>query len=98
KSAAVWFQRLTSTRNTGLEEISYWGNPPYRDARPAANPENCRSQTGRSLSKPPANGRWNGLFAWDECCGGKHAGKIDADGGCRGTGRLAQPIEIGAAR
>jgi hypothetical protein len=32
------------------------------------------------LSKPPANGRWNGLFAWDECCGGKHAGKIDADG------------------
>jgi hypothetical protein len=32
------------------------------------------------LSKPPANGRWNRLFAWDECCGGKHAGKIDADG------------------
>src|SRR4051794_5961392 len=23
------------------------------------------------LSKPPANGRWNGLFAWDEGCGGQ---------------------------
>ena len=22
------------------------------------------------LSRPPANGRWNGLFAWDESCGG----------------------------
>jgi hypothetical protein len=32
------------------------------------------------LSKPPANGRWDGLFTWDEGCGGKHAGKIDADG------------------
>ena len=32
------------------------------------------------LSKPPANGRWKGLFAWDEGYGGKHAGKIDADG------------------
>jgi hypothetical protein len=32
------------------------------------------------LSKLPANGRWKGLFAWDEGCGGKHAGKIDADG------------------
>ena len=32
------------------------------------------------LSRPPANGRWNGLFAWDEGCGGKHAGKIDAHG------------------
>ena len=31
------------------------------------------------LSSPPANGRWIGLFAWDEGCGGKHAGKIDAD-------------------
>jgi hypothetical protein len=33
-----------------------------------------------NLSKPPANGRWNGLFAWDEGCGGKHGGKIDAHG------------------
>ena len=32
------------------------------------------------LSRPPANGRWNGLFAWDKGCGGKHAGKIEADG------------------
>jgi Phage integrase, N-terminal SAM-like domain len=32
------------------------------------------------LSKQPANGRWTGLFAWDESCGGKHAGKIDAHG------------------
>src|SRR3954465_505442 len=32
------------------------------------------------LSRPPGNGRWNGLFAWDEGCGGKHAGKIEADG------------------
>jgi hypothetical protein len=23
------------------------------------------------LSRPPANGRWNGLFAWDEGCGGQ---------------------------
>lgn len=23
------------------------------------------------LSRPPANGRWNGLFAWDESCGGQ---------------------------
>ena len=22
---------------------------------------------GPELSRPPANGRWNGLFAWDEC-------------------------------
>jgi hypothetical protein len=34
----------------------------------------------RALSKQPANGRWTGLFAWDESCGGKHAGKIDAHG------------------
>src|SRR5215218_2768186 len=32
------------------------------------------------LSRAPANGRWNGLFAWDEGCGGKYAGKIDAHG------------------
>ena len=32
------------------------------------------------LSRPPANGRWTGLFAWDEGCGGKHARKIEADG------------------
>src|SRR5215213_7260312 len=32
------------------------------------------------LSRPPANGRWNGLFARDESCGGKHAGKIEAHG------------------
>ncbi len=32
------------------------------------------------LSKPPANGRWTGLFAWDESCGGKHGGKINAHG------------------
>lgn len=32
------------------------------------------------LSRPPANGRWNGLFAWDEGRGGKHAGKIEAYG------------------
>ena len=32
------------------------------------------------LSRPPANGRWNGLFAWDEGCGGKHAGEIEAHG------------------
>src|SRR3954469_1125387 len=51
-----------------------------------------------SLSKPPANGRWNGLFAWDEGCGGKHARKIEAHGGCCGTGGLARPVEIGAAR
>src|SRR3954466_14239525 len=51
-----------------------------------------------ALSKPPANGRWNGLFAWDEGCGGKHARKIEADGGRGGTGRVARPIEIGAAR
>src|SRR4051794_41981549 len=51
-----------------------------------------------SLSRPPANGRWSGLFAWDEGCGGKHAGKIEADGGCRGTGRVACPVEIGAPR
>ena len=31
------------------------------------------------LSRPPANGRWSGLFAWDEGYGGKHAGEIDAD-------------------
>jgi superoxide dismutase, Fe-Mn family len=24
-----------------------------------------------SLSKPPANGRWTGLFVWDESCGGR---------------------------
>ena len=23
------------------------------------------------LSRPPANGRWNGLFAWDKGCGGQ---------------------------
>src|SRR4051794_6117968 len=23
-----------------------------------------------ALSRPPANGRWNGLFSWDEDCGG----------------------------
>src|SRR4051812_23528161 len=34
----------------------------------------------KRLSRPPANGRWNGLFAWDEGYGGKHGGKIDADG------------------
>jgi hypothetical protein len=34
----------------------------------------------RVLSSPPANGRWSGLFAWDEVCGGKHAGKVEADG------------------
>src|SRR4051794_28990565 len=28
----------------------------------------------------------------------KHARKIEADGGCRGTGRVACPVEIGAAR
>src|SRR5215218_5204158 len=50
------------------------------------------------LSKPPANGRWNGLFAWDEGCGGKHARKIEAHGGCRGTGGVARPVEIGAPR
>src|SRR3954465_11507529 len=50
------------------------------------------------LSRPPANGRWNGLFAWDEGCGGKHGGKIDAHGGCWGAGRIARPVEIGAAR
>src|SRR3954447_3260946 len=50
------------------------------------------------LSRPPANGRWNRLFAWDEGCGGKHAGKIDADGGCCETGGLARAVEIGAAR
>jgi cytochrome c oxidase subunit I+III len=33
-----------------------------------------------ALSRPPANGRWNGLFAWDEGCGGKHAGEIEVDG------------------
>jgi hypothetical protein len=33
-----------------------------------------------TLSSPPATGRWNGLFAWDEGCGGKHAGKINAQG------------------
>jgi hypothetical protein len=33
-----------------------------------------------TLSRPPANGRWKGLFAWDEGYGGKHAGKIDAHG------------------
>jgi hypothetical protein len=27
------------------------------------------------LSSPPANGRWNGLFAWDEVSGVKHGGK-----------------------
>src|SRR4051794_4830578 len=32
-----------------------------------------------ALSRPPANGRWNGLFAWEKGCGGKHGGKIDAD-------------------
>ena len=36
--------------------------------------------TAQQLSRPPANGRWKRLFAWDEGCGGKHAGKIDADG------------------
>ena len=36
--------------------------------------------TAAGLSSPPANGRWTGLFAWDKGCGGKHAGKIDADG------------------
>src|SRR3954453_13419748 len=50
------------------------------------------------LSRAPANGRWNGLFAWDEGCGGKYAGKIDADGGCCETGGLARAVEIGAAR
>ena len=50
------------------------------------------------LSRPPANGRWNGLFAWDEGCGGKHGGKIEADSGCCGTGGIARPVEIGAAR
>src|SRR3954466_8599306 len=52
----------------------------------------------RTLSRAPANGRWNGLFAWDEGCGGKYAGKIDADGGCCETGGLARAVEIGAAR
>src|SRR5215204_2098273 len=28
----------------------------------------------------------------------KHAGKIEAHGRCRGTGRIARPVEIGAAR
>src|SRR4051794_35882687 len=51
----------------------------------------CRTYV--CLSRSPANGRWNGLFAWDEGCGGKHAGKIDADGGCCGTGRIARPVE-----
>ena len=32
------------------------------------------------LSRPPANGRWNGLFAWDKGCGGRHAREIEADG------------------
>ena len=32
------------------------------------------------LSRPFANGRWSGLFAWDEGYGGKHAGEIDAHG------------------
>ena len=50
------------------------------------------------LSRPPANGRWNGLFAWDEGCGGKHGGKIEAHSGCCGTGRIARPVEIGAPR
>src|SRR4051794_19752279 len=35
---------------------------------------------GPYLSRPRENARWDGLFAWDECCGGKHGGKIDADG------------------
>src|SRR3954465_12408150 len=50
------------------------------------------------LSKSPAKGRWNGLFAWNEGCGGKHGGKIDAHGRCCGTGDIARPGEIGAAR
>jgi pimeloyl-ACP methyl ester carboxylesterase len=37
-------------------------------------------QTSHYLSRPPANGRWKGLFAWDEGYGGEHAGKIDAHG------------------
>src|SRR6185503_19563464 len=54
--------------------------------------------TDHFRGRPPANGRWNGLFAWDEGCGGKHAGEIDANGGCGGTGRLARFVEIGAPR
>src|SRR4051812_21422984 len=40
----------------------------------------AEQQAALMLSRPRANVRWNGLFAWDEGCGGKHAGKIDADG------------------
>jgi len=50
------------------------------------------------LSRPLANGRWGGLFVWDEGCGGKHAGKIDAHGRCCGKGRIARLVEIGAPR
>src|SRR3954471_2080739 len=60
-------------------------------------PERPPHMTPR-LSRPPANGRWNGLFARDKGCGGKHGGKIDADGWCCGTGRPARLVEIGASR
>src|SRR3954451_12705296 len=39
-----------------------------------------------------------GLFSWDEGVEARHAGKIEAHGGCGGTGGLARPVEIGAAR
>src|SRR3954470_11792572 len=38
-------------------------------------PGDARHLVGQGdLSRLPANGRWNGLFAWDEGCGGKHGG------------------------
>src|SRR3954471_17480648 len=51
-----------------------------------------------TLSRSPANGRGNGLFAWNEGCGGKHGAKIDAHGRCCGTGDIACAVEIGAPR
>src|SRR4051794_21418266 len=59
------------------------------DTAPHADHAALQAARAADLSKPPANGRWNGLFAWDEGCGGKHARKIEADGGCRGTGHVA---------
>ena len=53
----------------------------YHDAYASFSLESfAREVLQAPLSKPPANGRRNGLFAWDEGCGGKHARKIDADG------------------
>src|SRR4051812_15882143 len=61
--------RMTGLNRTTIRRMLKSSQPPQPRVPDSADQKLLKA--AQILSRPPANGRWTGLFAWDESYGGQ---------------------------